>query len=129
METKNDIFISGHLDLTQEEFDEHYKGLISKAALRNCSFVIGDARGCDLMAQNFLKELLVSNVIVYHMFEKPRNNPHDFKTVGGFKTDDERDEAMTKISIEDIAWVREGREKSGTAKNIMRRKALWTLKN
>ena len=28
----------------------------------------------------------------------------------------------TNVSDEDLAWVRPGREKSGTAKNILRRK-------
>ena len=127
METKNNIvtvFISGHLDLTQEEFDEYYKISIIDAALNGCSFVVGDANGCDLMAQNLLAELDMSNVSVYHMFDSPRNNPNNFNEVGGFKTDDERDESMTKASTEDIAWIRLGREKSGTAKNIMRRSKL-----
>ena len=113
-------FISGHLDLTQQEFDDHYRELIALGVDKNSSFVIGDARGTDVMAQEFLKGYY--NVIVYHMFEKPRNNPYLYPTKGGFKSDDERDAAMTAASNEDIAWVRPGREKSGTAKNLERRK-------
>jgi len=41
--------------------------------------------------------------------------------MGGFTTDDERDAAMTMASDADIAWVRPGRKKSGTAKNLARR--------
>lgn len=55
------------------------------------------------------------------MFDKPRFNL-GFKTSGGYKNDEERDAAMTKNSNYDIAWVRPGKEKSGTAKNLERRK-------
>ena len=112
-------FISGHLTTTDDEFDEYYVPEIEQALKEGDAFVVGDARGTDQMAQSFLKDK-TDNVIVYHMFEMPRCNS-GFKTVGGFKTDTERDEAMTKASDADIAWVRPGREKSGTAKNLNRR--------
>lgn len=119
-------YISGHLDLTEPEFNEHYVPLIQKALGEYHEFVIGDARGTDLMAQKYLRDLYLdpidaAPVRVYHMFTKPRNNV-GFKLVGGFKSDDERDAAMTTASDYDIAWVRPGREKSGTAKNLERRK-------
>lgn len=113
------FFISGHLDTTHEEFQLHYVPLIQKAIINGCSFVVGDACGTDVMAQKFLSKSLVS-VTIYHMFDLPRNN-FGFKTIGGFQSDKERDEAMTKASDGDIAWVRPGREKSGTAKNLRRR--------
>jgi hypothetical protein len=47
-------FISGHLDLTQAEFDLHYRYLIDQALEENQSFVVGDARGADLLAQQYL---------------------------------------------------------------------------
>ena len=112
-------FISGHLDLTLEEFLEHYSPKIIEAAKNGHTFVVGDARGADAMAQKLLAELDAS-AFVYHMFGASRNNC-GFKTVGGFASDNERDEALTKASDYDIAWVRPGREKSGTAKNIRRR--------
>ena len=56
------------------------------------------------------------------MFDKPRNiNPKIINTVGGFKTDEERDAAMTNASFDDIAFVRNYTELSGTAQNILRR--------
>jgi hypothetical protein len=113
------FFISGHLDLTQEEFQTHYVPLLREAISMGDSFIVGDARGTDAMAQEFLAKLSAS-VIVYHMFELPRNNC-GFEVIGGFRTDQERDEAMTKNSDADIAWIRPGREKSGTAKNLLRR--------
>lgn len=113
-------FISGHLDLTLEEFNIHYIPLINKAIEENSSFVIGDAKGADSMAQEYLKTFN-ANVKVYHMFSSSRNNC-GYETVGGFSSDKERDEALTRDSTHDIAWVRPGREKSGTAKNLKRRK-------
>jgi hypothetical protein len=142
-------FISGHLDLSQEEFNTEYKDRILNA-LPTCfpsqfgsSFVVGDAKGCDMMAQSLLamvkRQHPEINVIVFHMGKKPRHNMGDFKTIGGFKTDGERDRAMTNYSNDDIAWVRseklqreiygdkyiEGRI-SGTMLNLMRRNAKNT---
>lgn len=119
-------FISGHLDLTPEEFNEHYMEKIKSAILRGHSFIVGDARGADTLAQNYLA-LYAIDFTCYHMFESPRNFVDFLKTangsslIGGFTSDKERDEAMTLASDYDIAWVREGRKSSGTAQNIKRR--------
>lgn len=115
-------FVSGHIDLTPDEFQEHYVPKLQKAIAQNDKFVVGDARGADALAQGFFAYFLEKErVEVYHMFDSPRNNIGNFKTIGGFKSDDERDSEMTRMSDYDIAWVRPGREKSGTAKNLMRR--------
>jgi hypothetical protein len=127
-------FVSGHLDLTQSEFGRHYAPRI-KEILEHASdaeqtgFVVGDARGADEMTQNMLAAYLFVHpgrtgfisVAVYHMLDKPRNNKGGFPTQGGFKTDELRDCAMTLVSDADLVWVRPGRERSGTAKNITRR--------
>lgn len=115
------IFISGHLSLTQQEFALHYKPRIDAALAAGESFVVGDARGADVMAQGYLAEAGCKEVTVYHMFDTPRNNPAGFPTVGGFQGDTERDVAMTAASDSDIAWVRPGRESSGTQANLLRR--------
>ena len=112
-------FISGHLSLTEDEFDDHYRAVIDEALNRNESFVVGDARGADKLAQKYLLGKTES-VVVYHMFTDPRHNV-GFDTVGGFQSDQERDAQMMKDSDRDIAWVRPGREKSGTQKNLNRR--------
>lgn len=120
------IFVSGHLDLTNAEFVEHYAPRIDAACATRADgtlvvFHVGDARGADFMAQEFLESRRVP-VYVYHMFEKPRNiYGRPFRVIGGFTSDLARDEAMTMVTTEDIAWVRPGREKSGTAKNLARR--------
>jgi hypothetical protein len=113
------IFISGHLSLTEDEFGKHYRNQIDQAIERGDSFVVGDARGADFLAQEYLLGK-TEMVTVFHMLEKPRHNA-GFVTIGGFLTDQERDEQMTANSDSDLAWVRLGREKSGTANNLRRR--------
>ena len=115
-------FISGHLDLTPEEFEAHYvPKLIEALADPDSKFIVGDARGADAMAQKFLSSR-TENVTIFHMFERPRNFVKGYGLRGGFKGDAERDITMTRHSDADIAWVRNGREESGTAKNLNRRK-------
>lgn len=114
-------FISGHLDLTLDEFRRHYVPRIDLALAEDAAFVVGDARGCDLMSQMYLRDERALRVQVFHMLEKPRNNVGGFPTIGGFATDAARDTAMTNASDADIAWVRPGRIGSGTAANLARR--------
>jgi hypothetical protein len=116
-------FVSGHLDLTLDEFREHYAPRITAVLTNdpNAAFVVGDARGCDLMAQLCLRDARAVRVQVFHMLEAPRNNIGGFPTIGGFTSDGSRDAAMTTASDADIAWVRPGRAGSGTAANLARR--------
>lgn len=129
---ENTYFISGHRDITETEFEINYEPLIN-AALRNpdAKFVVGDYYGADIMAQNYLMDVVCldpSRVTVYHMMESPRNiNPQITKTKGGFQSDEERDAAMTAASSFDIALVRDNKKNSGTAQNILRRHMLKTF--
>lgn len=117
------VFVSGHLDLTKEEFEEHYVPRLRKAVDNGARFVVGDAAGADSMTQQWLVEndSRGGKCHVFHMLEKPRYCAAIFSSFGGYTSDEERDSVMTKSSTEDIAWVRRGREKSGTAKNLKRR--------
>ena len=122
-------FISGHRNITETEF-EKYKNSIKKVLEKepDAIFVVGDYYGVDIMAQNYLLDELnvePNQVIVYHMFETPRNvNPKVIKTIGGFENDEERDSAMTANSSKDIAFVKDHTKLSGTAQNILRRMLL-----
>ena len=128
---KDTYFISGHRDITQEEFEINYAPILEQLSYANINFVIGDYNGLDIMAQNYLMDVLrvdPERVTVYHMFESPRNiNPKITKTKGGYTSDDERDAAMTAASIEDVAFVRDIKKNSGTAQNILRRHLLKTF--
>lgn len=115
-------FISGHLDLTQEEFNKHYAPKILEAIKLKHNFVIGDARGADAMAQQFITEHGAEcKLTIYFMFHIPRHTVGGANHFGGFVDDVKRDCQMTYDSDYDIAWVKPGREKSGTQKNIDRR--------
>lgn len=125
------VFVSGHMDLTVAEFEEHYKQRIYVAASKGSHFVVGDAPGCDEMAQKYIHSL-TPRLIIYHMFDSPRRTVFDVRQAhrrdvhcGGFITDEERDAAMTFASDGDIAWVRPGKRgrTSGTAKNLLRRES------
>ncbi|MCG8609692.1 MAG: hypothetical protein MI864_04070 [Pseudomonadales bacterium] len=115
-------FINGHLDLSDEEFKEYYVPQIESALSESARFVVGDARGADCLAQAYLAGKTAS-VTVYHMYNSPRNNA-GFKTKGGFESDNSRDRQMTLDSTQDIAWVRQNRNHSGTQRNLDRRIAL-----
>lgn len=147
--TERTFFVSGHMDLTKEEFAQHYEPRIREAHASGARFVVGDAQGCDFMAQRLLHGLEAGNdrstgrVKVFHMLERPRhsfgsgygsNDPSlpketwqgrrgGFPLVGGFTSDEARDAAMTEASTDDIAWVRpiKAKRNSGTAKNLARR--------
>ena len=125
----NTYFISGHRNITEEQFLT-YKETLEKIVSNNpkSTFIIGDYEGVDIMAQNFLMDELnldPSRVTVYHMNIVPKNcNPKINRTVGGFTTDEERDAAMTYNSSHDIAFVADHTKWSGTAQNILRRYLL-----
>ncbi len=106
MADKTDIFfISGHVDLEDEEFLRYYQPQIDQALEMEASFVLGDARGADGMAQKYLATR-TKKVTIYHLYERPLYNHGNFSTIGDFKSHAEKDAAMTNASSEDIAWVR-----------------------
>ena len=126
-------FISGHRNITQEEFDNNYgkylTDLLTKTpSTTNVRFIMGDYYGVDIMAQHYLIDVLnfpPERICVYHMFDKPRNiHPLIVNKVGGFTSDEERDAAMTRDSHFDIAFVRNHNKWSGTGANILRRHLL-----
>jgi hypothetical protein len=114
-------FVSGHRDITDSEFNTHYAPKLDKAIQEGHQIVVGDYQGVDYLAQKYLSDKNYQKVVVYHMFIKPRYHIPGYPTRGGYTTDEERDGAMTKDSNYDIAWVRMGKEKSGTALNVVRR--------
>lgn len=124
-------FISGHRDLTLEEFDRYYKPIIDKIIEEDCvaDFVVGDWDGCDLLSIEYLLNRLDWEGIVFiHCVDSPRVRPFgkELKNYSGFvvilqENYDKCDAAMTIQSDFDIAWIRPGREDSHTANNIRRR--------
>lgn len=121
-------FISGHLDATIGEFNKYYEPVLDRIFLieRVPTFVVADCEGIDRMAQDYLAKKEARCVVtVYHMYDKPEYLASDlFKTKGGYISHTERDSAMTTASIMDIAFIRPGKENSGTAENVLRRHAM-----
>jgi hypothetical protein len=130
-------FVSGPLDISIEEYDSRYYLRVVEAIKKKHHFVIGDGRGCDAFTQQILSNFKYPHVTIFHMFKKPRHLAEKkWKVMGGYRTDIERDEAMTKNSTYDIAVPRTIEEqkkiygsryrprKSGTQKNLERRTNL-----
>ena len=117
-------FVSGHRDLTKEEFEEHYVPLIQKVLKSDIfpEFIVGDWEGCDSMFLSFIKDYEV-HVIITYVEEVPRIKEGEFNRYIFHKCTnyDECDATMTACSHFDVTWVRPGREDSHTAKNIKRR--------
>lgn len=126
-------FISGHRDLTVYDFEKIYKAKINSVIYNdpNPQFVVGDYQGADIMAQTYLKYLVLKGYIkpscirVFFIGDKPMNFAFDdmpeVGKIGGFIDDIDRDAAMTVVSDFDIAFIQQGRLDSGTAQNIIRR--------
>ena len=133
-------FISGHRDLLYEDFEKYYIPKI-KAVLEEdpyAEFVIGDYDGVDKYAMDYIYNKTNRHFTIYHMFKSPRNIPEGYESliiiedmlncqvsvIPGFKSDEERDAAMTRGSDFDIAFVKDNRWDSGTAQNIKRRYSI-----
>jgi len=113
------IFISGHGDITEDEFAIHYKIEIDRLLAEqmaeqmaeqngtktNYAWIVGDYKGVDFLAQQYLESKGII-ATVYHMFSKPRSYISTHLTKGMYKSNLERDAAMTAASDMDLAWVR-----------------------
>lgn len=127
-------FISGHRDLTDIEFREHYKPIIDMVIDHDpiADFVVGDWEGCDTLTIAYLLDNLhFTGQIHVVCINEPRikyygDDLENYEQVVLHYKDsyDECDASMTENSDFDIAWIRPGRENSHTAKNIKRRYGL-----
>lgn len=130
-------FISGHRDLSYEDFEKYYIPKI-REVLENdlwAEFVVGDCKGADKYAMDYIYNKTDRKLTIYHMFKSPRNIPEGYEppisieemlncpvsVISEFKSDEERDSTMTRDSDFDIAFVKDGRWNSRTAQNIKRR--------
>ncbi|KAH7105783.1 hypothetical protein BKA62DRAFT_687956 [Auriculariales sp. MPI-PUGE-AT-0066] len=125
-------FISGHIDLTPELFMLHYAPLIEVALADGHHFIIGDARGADTMALDFILRrggsAVASRIAVYpsraHNIERLRTLgvqivQHEQKSRAAQREAGRdaarahhlaRDARMTGASDYDILWVRSDEE-------------------
>ena len=126
---QNTYFISGHRDLTENEFEYYYIPIINKVLYENenACFVVGDSEGLDIMAQNYLMDVIKldpERITVYCVKTPDNINTNISKVKFNFSDHDEKDTAMTKASFMDIAFVRDWKVITGTGQNILRRNSF-----
>lgn len=130
-------FISGHTDITAEQWDANYKKRIERACADGAEFVVGDSFGVDRLAlqQLWIAHYDPSKVTIYHIGTEHRFHVKGyFRECGGFSSHTMKDSAMTFQSDEDILWIRPKEETirllgsnynpkyvSGTERNALRR--------
>jgi hypothetical protein len=115
--------ISGHTDITQEDFDKYYKPAIDATPHGSC-FVVGTAEGADSFAIQHIKTTKKGSITICS-----KSNNHglveedNIKIVSGFNSFPERDAYMTSNSDQDIAFLRNDWMAlgSGTMANLIRR--------
>ncbi len=143
--TQRVVFISGHCNLQDSEFDEFYKPRLVELILDPVPVVIGNARGADTMSYQYLclHGYPVDKITIYHHGSGTSEESYRrrfVKVIKGFPSYTKRDEAMTYASTEELAWVRDpeksrqlveasgGRfdpkRKSGTELNLLRRQRI-----
>ena len=106
------IFISGHVNIQQHEFDTHYIPSLDEFIKLKHHVVIGNANGVDTMAYDYLikKGHPGSLITIYHYGQS--GNPTDkylnqgVQVKTGFTSYTKRDACMTTDSTDDLLWVR-----------------------
>ena len=118
------VFISGSIDI--KKLDELVINSLSKIISQNIQVLVGDASGVDTLVQKYLFSCNYFNVIVYTIFQKPRNllstnfqvKRIDIKNLLGRKAQEKKDEAMTRDS--DYSFVIWNGKSKGSFNNILR---------
>jgi hypothetical protein len=123
------IYIFGNGNTSFEDFEKYYAPYLSEF-LQDSSHrcIVCDFRGVDTLLMEFLKTK-TANLSVYHVGDWPRYLPDAFRTfaaqwkiIGGFKSDAERDQAAIDECTHFLAvdFNSDEKRKSGTQKNIER---------
>ncbi|VBB17917.1 hypothetical protein YASMINEVIRUS_380 [Yasminevirus sp. GU-2018] len=105
-------FISGHVNLTEDEFKLHYKKRLDDLIMtKNDKIVVGNANGADKMSFDYLVDnAYPPNLItVFHYGSGVPRSYYVSKGVNvidGFDSYTKRDSHMTNNSDADILWIR-----------------------
>jgi len=139
-DVKKTVFISGHMDLSEKEFDTYYRKKIDEYCEQGFGFIIGGATGADELALKYilsknskiivclpddeidvLKKRIgegIKNVSMISHFKNIKNEK-DEKLVSKFQC---RDIFMTNSSSIDLAFLRQyAGAGSASAENLYRR--------
>ena len=126
------VFVFGNGNTSFDTFVKIYGKALSRALFlgktQPVSFIVGDFRGVDTLAMEYLKTI-TEEVSVYHMGKSLRYFPSTFgtkagqwKMVGGFENDGQRDSAAINACTHFIAYDFNSSptRKTGTQRNIER---------
>ncbi|MFN3199458.1 MAG: hypothetical protein ACE366_13725 [Bradymonadia bacterium] len=129
------VYVFGNGNLSFEAFLEHYVTPLGSLSLDETHFIVCDFRGVDTLTMEYLKSRTPC-VTVFHIGERPRYLPDKYKTrvsqwqvVGGFESDEARDEAAMTACTHFLAIDQNtsAKRQSGTSRNIERCLALAKL--
>ena len=130
------IYIFGNGNISFSDFEKYYAQILNQYIdNEEVTFLLGDFRGADTLAMEFLK-CRATKVCVYHVGTKPRYLPDKYKTkvgswliLGGFENDEQRDLEAIKNCSHFIAidFNSDAKRKSGTLKNIESCQALGKI--
>jgi len=118
------VFISGSMSI--KKLDDLVIESLNKIITKNIQVLVGDANGVDKIAQEYFFNQGYFNVIVYTIFNKPRNLlSNNFKikiikvnNLQGRIAQEKKDEAMTIDS--DYSFVIWDGKSKGSFNNILR---------
>ena len=120
------LYIFGNGNLSYQDFHTFYVGQLQRVQDLNPSYILGDFRGADTMAMEYLKTAS-RNVRIFHMGARPRYYPDAYctlvgkwKKVGWFKSDESRDDAAIESCTHYLAvdFNSDENRKNGTRRNI-----------
>lgn len=123
---KLSIFISGVIDLPKEKFDKYYVPILTSILKEhpNTNVYVSDDQGVSLYVQNFFveHELKLNNLCIFCIGDFPRvRQSKSFKFIGGFRTIEERNAAMTATSDMDLHIIIDGKNVEDIKQNLVRR--------
>lgn len=130
------LYIFGNGNLSFEDFLKHYVPVLDSLDwTQNPGFVLGEFRGTDTLALEYLKTR-TAQVTVLHVGERPRYLPDKYKTKvsqwtikGGFSSDEARDAEAIEACTHFLGIDFNSNEKriSGTRKNIDRLREMGKI--
>ena len=125
-ENKIVVFVSGNTDISEKDYMQYYMPLLQ--ALQQVEdkiyYVMSDDTGAAELTQMFLSKALKDKTVVSIFGTGETPNMYldkDYIYIGGFKTLEERDAAMTVSSNKDLHIVLGGKGNGAIKNNICRR--------
>ena len=118
------VLVSGSTTVDQKFFDKYYKEKMDKYMAKGYRFIIGGAKGVDMLAQKYLLENNYNPELVTIVDKGKQDNriTKKYNHKNGFSSYTERDAWMTSNSDLDLAVIKQyGGGGSGTFSNIVRR--------